>query len=86
MHPLSMDRDDFIEGLREQYSNQIQQAYLACEHDKNRVDWKQLNEKLNKLMKSAVAEGLSRPQFEDLIRHSLPEVFGQVHLKSKRAA
>lgn len=86
MRSSSMDRDDFIEGLREQYSNQIQQAYLACEHEHNRIDWKALNDKLNKLMKNAVAEGLTRPQFEDLIRFSLPEVFGQVDLKARKIA
>lgn len=83
-----MDRDSFIEALREQYAEEIYEAYLECEHDNGKVvDYRQLNQALNKMMRTAKVDGLPEVEFKDLVSSELPQVMDKIELvKSKNAA
>ena len=79
-----MDREDFLFALREQYAEEIQEAYRQCEHEDGKVvDYPQLKSLLMKMMKTARVDGLPREDFSDLVRSTLPDsVASQVDLGS----
>ena len=69
-----MDREDFLFALREQYAEEIHEAYLECEHqDGNVVDHSKLNEILNKMMKTARVDGLAGEDFMELVTTTLED-------------
>lgn len=67
-----MNREDFIEGVRKQYADEVHEAYLECGSETGAVDVAKLFARLTKLMKSAGAEGLPAAQFADLVNSTLP--------------
>jgi hypothetical protein len=70
-----MNKDDFLETLRERYAEEIHEAYLACEHDGGKVvDNTKLFEMLHKLQANAVVDGLPKSEFRDLAKSTLPGV------------
>lgn len=83
-----MNREDFLDTLRKQYAEEIDEAYLECEHESGKVDQEALKACLDKLMKSAKAEGLPPKEFFDLVQSTLPESCRGVldEQKSKSAA
>jgi hypothetical protein len=71
-----MDRESFLETVKKQYADEIQEAYVECEHEDGRaVDYAQLNQMLRRLQGSARAEGLLEKDFQDLVRTALPEIW-----------
>jgi hypothetical protein len=81
-----MDRESFLDTLRQKYAENIHEAYLECEHEDGRsVDYPRLNGLLQKLAKTAKVEGLPPKEFEDLVRSTLPEVNGKLDLGKKAA-
>ena len=81
-----MDRDSFLETLRQQYAEDIREAYLECEHGKEAVDLKKLNAKLVQLHKEAKVDGLPSPDFADLVRAELPDVADKVTWDARKVA
>jgi hypothetical protein len=76
-----MDRESFLDTIRSQYAEEINEAYLECEHENGRqIDVKKLNELLTKLMKTAKVDGLPPREFEDLVKSTLPKIVGMVDL------
>lgn len=74
-----MDRDDFVEALREQYADEIHEAYIECEHENGKnIDFEKLNDSLAKLMKAANVDGLHDSDFKELVKSTLPEVVEHV--------
>jgi hypothetical protein len=71
-----MNREDFLETIRQQYADDIQEAYFESEHGyaPNRVNVEELNSRLTQLLASAKVEGLTREEFEELARATLPDV------------
>jgi hypothetical protein len=70
-----MNRDDFLDTLRQQYAEDIREAYLECEHGADRpIDVKRLNGLLRKLQKDAKVDGLPGGEFDDLVRSTLPQI------------
>ncbi len=67
-----MNREDFIEQLKQQYANGIFEAYLECEHEHGEVDFSTLKERLDKIGKAAAVEGLRPMDFHELIFGVLP--------------
>ncbi len=67
-----MDRDDFIDQLKQQYANGIFEAYLQCEHERGEVDFSTLKERLERIGKAAAVEGLRPGDFHELIFGVLP--------------
>ena len=81
-----MDRDDFLFALKERYAEEIYEAYLECEHDDGKViDFNQLNSMLAKLQRSAIVEGLTPEDFDELLRAELPDIHNKVQLGDKAA-
>ena len=71
-----MDRDSFLEVVRRQYKEEIQEAYLECEHDDGRtIDYKRLDQEMKRLMSAAKAEGVTQAEFISLVKATLPEAF-----------
>lgn len=69
-----MDKDDFLDALKEQYAEEILQACLeCCDAEQVSVDIETLNELLNQLMESALTEGLQDIDFEKLVEDILQE-------------
>jgi hypothetical protein len=82
-----MDREGFLETIRKQYAEDIQEAYLECEHDDGRsIDMVRLNLSMAKLMQSAQVDGLPPHEFEDLVRSTLPDVAAKINFPRKKAA
>jgi len=67
-----MNREDFIEQLRQQFANGIFEAYLECEHGQGEVDYQDLKARLEKIGKAASVEGLHAKDFHELIFGVLP--------------
>jgi hypothetical protein len=73
---LTMNRESFLETIRQQYADEIREAYIECEHDDHgsqQVDFAELNRRLNKLRSSAKLDGLAVTEFEELARATLPD-------------
>jgi hypothetical protein len=82
-----MDRESFLETVKKQYAEEIQEAYVECEHDDGRtVDYVQLNQKLRRLQTGARAQGLAEPDFQELVRMALPEVWDKLSFHKLKAA
>jgi hypothetical protein len=83
-----MDRESFLETVKNQYVDEIRVAFLECEHHGGRViDYSALNQRLKKLMVGAKKEGISPRDFQLLVQAVLPHVFEQIALgEGKRAA
>ena len=68
-----MNKEGFQDALREQFADEIHEAYIECEHeDGHKIDYKKLNDTLTRLMKTARMEGLPEQEFVDLVRSTLP--------------
>ena len=83
-----MNRESFLDAIRQQYTDEIREAYLECEHGyaPYRVDVPELNRRLDKLMANAKVEGLAEVEFEELARATLPDVAEQIVLTPLRKA
>ncbi len=71
-----MNRESFLETVRQQYADEIREAYIECEHEDHgsqEVDFVELNKRLNNLRTSAKLDGLSVAEFEELARATLPD-------------
>ena len=80
-----MDREGFLETLKKQYTDRISASYFQFEHEGGSVDYPQLSAALQKLKKSAAAEGIRPADFDDLVHSVLPGVEGKVDLGSRPA-
>ncbi len=74
-----MDKESFLDTLRQQYVEDIHEAYIECEHgDDHKIDMPKLEQLLWKLMKNAKVDGLLPKEFMDLVRSTLPDAAGQI--------
>ena len=49
-----MNKEDFLDTLREQYAEEIYEAYLECEHQNGQdIDLSELDSRLKKMMHTA---------------------------------
>jgi hypothetical protein len=80
-----MNKESFLETIRQQYSDEIHEAYIECEHG-NKVDLVQLNQRLARLMTHAKVEGLSVADFHELVVSTLPAYADQVDYQGVRKA
>jgi hypothetical protein len=78
-----MDRETFLEQVKQQYMERISDVYMRAEHT-GKVDFKQLTASLQQLKKLATGEGLTGPEFDDLVYSLLPGVEGKVELSVPR--
>jgi hypothetical protein len=78
-----MDRENHLESVRQQYADEIREAYIECEHgySENRVNIDELTQRLSTLMENAKVEGLPDVEFEELVVATLPEVYDKIQLK-----
>ena len=84
--PTIMDREGFLESLRQQYSDEIEAAYRQSEHGLT-VDLVKFNHDLLVLRHSAVVEGLPERDFDELIQAVLPHIVEKVDfLKNQKNA
>ena len=82
-----MNRESFLEGIRQQYADQIHEAYIECEHEHDHIDVPALNKRLSKLRAAAGGQGLAVAEFEDLVRATLPDVVDKLDFwAGKKAA
>ena len=82
-----MNRENFIEALREQFAEEIHQAYLSCEdpESEHRVDLAQLKEQVFKILKSAQIQGFPEEDFLDLLSTTLPDLWEHLGFGKKVA-
>ncbi|MCC7442884.1 MAG: hypothetical protein IT285_14720 [Bdellovibrionales bacterium] len=74
-----MNRDHFIEGLREQYAEELQEAYRECLSNGGKiVDFTALKGRVERLEKNAKVEGLTESDFSDLVNTTLPEAHAKL--------
>jgi hypothetical protein len=74
-----MDRETFLEQVKQQYMEQITALYMKAEHT-GKVDFKQLTTQLVQLKKLAAGEGLRGEEFDEMVYSLLPGVEGRVEL------
>jgi hypothetical protein len=67
-----MNREDFIDQLKQQFANGIFEAYLECEHEHGEVDFTALKSELDRIARAAAVEGLNAGDFHELIFGVLP--------------
>ncbi len=75
-----MNKESFLETIRQQFSDEILEVYNECAHGGQGVDVPQLNQRLNKMMAHAKHQGLSHAEFEELVKMLLPSMADQVQL------
>jgi len=74
-----MNKESFLEVVRQQYSEEIHEAYVEHSHGGgSKIDIPGLNKRLLKLMANAKVDGLSAHEFEELARATLPEEVAHV--------
>lgn len=73
-----MNKESFLEVVRQQYSEEIHAAYVEHSHNAGKVDVQGLNRTLAKLMANAKVEGLAVHEFEELARATLPAEVAQI--------
>lgn len=79
-----MDREGFLDAVRQQYAEEIQEIYLECRQEQGRtVDFIQLNRRLQRLMRNAVVEGLTPEDFRDLVFSTLPDAKAGIQLSDQ---
>jgi hypothetical protein len=82
-----MNKESFLDTIKQQYSDEIHAAYVECEHGGgHKIDLPELSKRLQKLMASAKVEGLPGAEFEDLVRATLPDIAEKVELRPVRKA
>jgi hypothetical protein len=80
-----MNKESFLETLRDQYREEIREAHIESEHHQV-IDFPSLNRSLNQLMKTAKYDGLSRSDFEELVKNTLPEAaLGKIDILTSSA-
>ena len=78
-----MNRESFLDAVKQQYSEEINEAYIECGHaEGSSLDMPELNKRLSKLMANAKVEGLSEPDFLELVRSILGDVADKVTIKT----
>lgn len=80
-----IDREEYLENIRRQFAEEINEAYLECLHPSS-VDYAELSVRLDKLMKLAVVEGLPEKEFVDLVRATLPDAHSKLGFGTQKAA
>lgn len=82
-----MNRESFLETVKQQYSEEIHEAFIECEHGGERkVDLPKLDDLLERLGQNAQKEGLSAGDFVELVQSTLPFVWDQLSLSRPREA
>ena len=66
-----MDRESFLDTLKQQFGEQITELYYEYEHGK-KVDIDGLWSALDKLRTQAFKQGLGYTEFDSLVQSSLP--------------
>jgi hypothetical protein len=74
-----MDRETFLEQVKQQYMEQISALYMKAEHS-GKVDFKQLTTQLVQLKKLAAGEGVRASEFDEMVYSLLPGVEGKIEL------
>ncbi len=80
-----MNRESFLDTLRQQYSDEIRGAFLECAHERGeQVDFQKLDEMLTKLMQNASVDGLPEQEFVELVQSTIPYAWEQLELSRRR--
>jgi hypothetical protein len=80
-----MNRESFLEAVKEQYADEIHEAYLECEHGE-KLDLPKLESMLARLMAAASHEGISASDFKELVRTTLPDHADELELLAEPKA
>ena len=72
-----MNRDSFIDSLKERYSAELRDAYLACEVA-GHVDLGEFQLVVSRLSRVARIDGLPETEFKDLVEAHFPEIAASV--------
>ena len=81
----NMDRETFLEQVKQQYMERITAIYVQAEHTGS-VDFGQLTTALQKLKKSAAAEGIKAADFDEMVYSAIPEMEGKFDLPPVKKA
>lgn len=79
---MQRNRDETIDFLREQYQEQLQEAFDESHHENGKsIDYELLEEIINKLFQAAYREGLPPGDFEELVSEILGDQASHIHLE-----
>jgi uncharacterized protein (UPF0335 family) len=84
-----MDKESFITTLIAQYTEEIEEILLECEHVyKSTIDYELLEQKVEEIFSSAKVDGLDEKIVWDLIQARIPSYVNYLNYKtpSKKAA
>jgi uncharacterized protein (UPF0335 family) len=84
-----MDKESFITTLIAQYTEEIEEILLECEHVyKSTIDYELLEQKVEEIFSSAKIDGLDEKIVWDLIQARIPSYVNYLNYKapSKKAA
>ena len=82
-----MNREDFLDTVTRQYSEEIHAVYVECESDSGRnVDYEKLNIRLRKLMTNAKVDGLSPKEYIELVKHTIPQACDHIAFTMTKVA
>jgi len=80
-----MNRESYMETVRQQYAEKVTAAYVQCEHD-GQENFTELTAQLVKIKRQAISEGMSDADFDDIVFSALPDVRGKVELTLPQTA
>lgn len=84
-----MTKEQFIETLKAQYKEEIEEILLESEHSyRLTIDYELLNQKMEELIRSALTDGLEEKIVWDLIHARIPSYVNYMNYKAfgKKAA
>lgn len=79
-----MNRESFMETLRNHYADEIMSALYRCKHGDS-IDYPALTHLLLDMGHAARGEGLGRSEFENLVKAILPGVWEDLQTQQKAA-
>lgn len=82
-----MNRDDIVETLKREFSEEIREALLESEQNRGKiVDYDKLNKKIEQAWRAAKLAGLTADDFADVIENVIPEHLESVTFLKTHAA
>ena len=81
-----MDRDDFLDGLKQNFFDKIHGCAMECEHHEE-MNFNELDKKLAHVWSAAKTEGVKWDEYSSWAQECIPEYFDKLtFFKTKKAA
>lgn len=75
-----MNREDFLDTLVRQFTEEVREAYVECEHTRTAFDTADFEKRVHKIWKAAELDGVSKVQFRAILMDVVPDYVDRIPL------